>query len=87
MAIEKIKILGAVLELPAKQHCQFSPFGPLFEVNELDWQCYLAVSSKTVPRILILSIAIGADYSFDIKSSSNILPAYSFDIASMVHKG
>jgi hypothetical protein len=28
MAIEKIKILGAVLELPAKQHCQFSLFGP-----------------------------------------------------------
>ena len=28
MAIEKIKILGAVFELPAKQHCQFSPFGP-----------------------------------------------------------
>ena len=24
MAIEKIKILGAVLELLAKQHCQFS---------------------------------------------------------------
>ena len=26
--IEKIKILRAVLELPAKEHCQFSPFGP-----------------------------------------------------------
>ena len=26
MAIEKIKILGAVLELPAKEHCQSSPF-------------------------------------------------------------
>ena len=26
MADEKIKILGAVLELPAKQHCQFGPF-------------------------------------------------------------
>jgi hypothetical protein len=26
MAIEKIKILGAVLELPAKQHCHFSLF-------------------------------------------------------------
>ena len=26
MAIEKIKILGAVLELSAKLHCQFSPF-------------------------------------------------------------
>ena len=33
MAIEKIKIQGAVLELPAKQHCQFSSFGPIFEVN------------------------------------------------------
>jgi hypothetical protein len=32
MAIEKIKILGAVLELPAKQHCQFSPFGPFLQL-------------------------------------------------------
>ena len=47
----KNQILGAVLELPAKQHCQFSPF------------C-LASSSKTGPRILIFSIAMGADYSF-----------------------
>jgi hypothetical protein len=30
VTIEKIKILGAVLELPAKQHCQFSPFGPFY---------------------------------------------------------
>jgi hypothetical protein len=30
MAIEKIKILGAGLELQAKQHCQFSPFGQIF---------------------------------------------------------
>jgi hypothetical protein len=49
MVIEKIKILGAVLEQPAKQHCQFSPFGPIFEVNGLDWQCYLAGSSKAAP--------------------------------------
>jgi hypothetical protein len=26
LTIEKMKILGAVLELPAKQHCQSSPF-------------------------------------------------------------
>jgi hypothetical protein len=26
MTIEKIKILEAILELPAKQHCQSSPF-------------------------------------------------------------
>ena len=33
----QIKIVGAVLELLAKQHCQFSLFGPTFEVNGLDW--------------------------------------------------
>ena len=61
MAIEKIRILGAVLELPAKQHCQFSPFGPLYEVNGLDWQCYLAGSSKTALKIFIFSIVMGAE--------------------------
>jgi hypothetical protein len=34
MAIEKIKILGAFLELLAKQHCQFSPFGPFIMSNK-----------------------------------------------------
>ena len=29
MIVEEIKILGAVLELPAKQHCQFSPLCPI----------------------------------------------------------
>ena len=36
MAIEKIEYWGAVLELPVKQHSQFSPFGPIFQVNGLD---------------------------------------------------
>ena len=56
MAIEKIKILGAVLELPAKQHCQFLPIQPIHlenGPNGLNWQCCLAGSSKTAPRILI----------------------------------
>ena len=35
----------------------------------LNWQCYLAGSSKTAPRILIFSIAIGADYSYEVKNS------------------
>ena len=68
MAIEKIKILGAVLELSAKQHCQFSQFGPIFEVNGPDWHCCLAGSSKTALRILIFSIATGADYSYEVKT-------------------
>ena len=74
MAIEKIEILGTVLDLPAKQHCQFSPFGPIFEVNGLDWQCYSAGSSKTAARILIFSIAIGADYSFYVKHIATYAP-------------
>ena len=40
MAIEKIKILATVLELPAKQHYQFSH---LTQVNGLEWQCYLKI--------------------------------------------
>ena len=76
MAIEKIKIMGAVLELPAKQQCQFSPFGPTSEVNRLDWQCSLAGSSKTAPRILIFPIATGADCSYEVKNSEIWAPAF-----------
>ena len=67
MAIEKIKILGAVLELLAKKHCQFWPIWPNFEVNRLDWQCCLAGSSKTAPKIFIFSIVLGAEYSSYVK--------------------
>ena len=35
IAIEKIKILGAVLELPAKQHCQSSPFTA--KMDQMGW--------------------------------------------------
>ena len=61
MAIEKIKIVGAVLELPIQ------PIWPIFAVNRLNWQCCLAGTSKTDPRILIFSIPMGADYSFYVK--------------------
>ena len=55
---------GAVLELPAKQHCQSSPFTSEVGPNGLNWQCCLAGSSKTAPRILIFSITMGAKPSF-----------------------
>ena len=67
MAIEKLKILGAVLGLLAKLPIQ--PILPIFEVNGLDWHCCLAGSSKTASRILIFSIAIDADYSYEVKNS------------------
>ena len=68
MAIEKIKILGAVLELPAKQQCQFSLFTSKKGPNGLNWQCCLAGSSKTAPRNLIFSVAMGAKPLFLLKS-------------------
>ena len=76
MVIEKIKILGAVLKQPTKQHCQFSPFGPTSELNGLDWQCCLAGSSETAPRILFFSIAIDADYSCEVKNSEIWVPTF-----------
>ena len=63
--LKKIRILGTILELPAKH-------GP----NVLNWHCCLAGSSKTAPRILIFSIAIGADYSFEVKSSEIWAPTF-----------
>ena len=59
MAIEKIKILGALLELPA--NLIIGPDWP-------NWQCCLAGGSQRAPRILIFSIAMGADYTFYVKS-------------------
>ena len=41
----------------------------MFEVKGLDWQYYLAGSSKTASWIFIFSIAIGADFSYEIKNS------------------
>ena len=51
MTIEKIKILGVVLELPAKQHCQSSLFIAKNGPNGLNWQCSLTGGSKTALRI------------------------------------
>ena len=71
MRIEKIKILGAVLELPAQQHSQFLPIQPIHlknGPNGLNWQCCLAGSYKAAPRILIFSTAMGASYSFELIS-------------------
>ena len=44
--------------------------------NGLDWHCYLAGSSKTAPRILIFSIAMVADYLFDVKNIDIWVPVF-----------
>ena len=41
-----------------------------------DTAVLLAGSSKMAPRILIFSIAIGADYSYEVKNSEILAPAF-----------
>jgi hypothetical protein len=50
------------------------PSRPKYDVNVLDWWCCLAGSSKTALRILIFSIALGAEYSFYVKSNATYAP-------------
>ena len=77
MAIEKMKILGALLELPAKEHCQSSPFtSKLGQLAKSAVQCCLAASSKTAARILIFSIAMGAEYSSYVKFIATRAPTF-----------
>ena len=40
----------------------------IFVVNGPDWHCCFAGTSKLAPRILIFSIAMGSDYSFELNS-------------------
>ena len=41
-----------------------------------NWQCCLAGWSKTAPRILIISIAMGVEYSFEVKNIEIWEPAF-----------
>ena len=49
-------------------------------LNELDWQCYLADSSKMAPRILIFSIAMDANNSFYVKFIATLKRPHFLDI-------
>ena len=65
--IEKMKMLGAILELPAKQQCQSSPF-----TSKLGQTCQIGnavklVAPKQLPGFWFFSIVMGADYSFYVK--------------------
>ena len=62
-----MKILRAVLELPAKKHCQSSPFtSKLGQIGQMGSAVQL-VAPKRLPG-LIFSIAMGANYSFYVKT-------------------
>ena len=50
------------------------PIWLILEVNRLNWQCCLAGSFKTVSRSLIFSMAMGANYSFELISIETYAP-------------
>ena len=67
MAIERIKILGALLELLAKQHCQSSLFtSKLGQIGQIG-SAVLLVAPKQSPGFHF-SISMGANYSFEVKN-------------------
>ena len=49
---------------------------PIFLVNRLNCQCCLAGSSKRAPRSLTFSMAMGADYSFELISIETYAPQF-----------
>ena len=55
-----------ILELQAKQHCQFSPFSR--QMGRIGSAVQLVHSSKMAPRILFFSIAMGATPLYQLKS-------------------
>ena len=70
-----MKILGAVLELPAKQHSPFK-YLKMRQIGQIGSATYLAGSSQRSPRILIVSIAMGAENSPYVKSIETHVHAF-----------
>ena len=68
MAIEKNQNPGSPFGAASQTALPIWPIWPSFEVNGLDWQCCLAGSPKRAPRILIFSIAMGAEHLSYVKS-------------------
>ena len=79
-----MKILGALLELPAKQHCQSSLFTP--ELGQIGQICSAVklVAPKGLPGFSIFLIGMGADYSFYVKSIATCAPRFFKHIISVL---
>ena len=80
-----MKILGAVLELPAKQHCQSSPFtSKLGQIGQISSAVWLVAPKPGAPRILIFSIAMGAEYLSYVKFIATEVPTFFGNIISVL---
>ena len=88
VAVEKIKIMGAVFGATSKTALPIQPILPDFLVNGPNWQSCLAGSSKTALRILIFSIVLGAKYSFYVKAIATYASqcfGYNNSVLAVVH--
>ena len=74
MAIEKKQNPGGRFGATSQTALPIWPIYQEIRQNGLNWQCCLAGSSKTAPRILIFSIVLGAEYSFYVKSIATYAP-------------
>ena len=77
MAIEKInQNPGGHFGATSSTALPTQPVWPIFLVDWLNWQCCLAGSSKTAPWILIFSMAMGANYSFELIFNEPCAPQF-----------
>ena len=76
MAIEKDQNPGGCFGATSQTALPIQPIHQENGSNGLNWQCCLAGSSKTAPRILIFSMAMGADYSFELIFKETCAPQF-----------
>ena len=65
---------GGLFGATSQTALQIQSIWPIFLVDRLNWHCCLAGSSKTAPRILIFSMAMGVDYTFELISIKTCAP-------------
>ena len=76
MAIEKNQNPWGPFGATRQTALPIQPIWLIFLVDRLKWQCCLAGSSKTAPRILIFSMAMGADYAFELIFNETYAPQF-----------
>ena len=76
MAIEKNQNPGGGFGAIRWTSLPIQPIWPIFVMNGLNWQCYIAGRFKTATRILIFSIGMDAHYSFEVKNIEIWVPAF-----------
>ena len=73
MATEKIKILGALLEPPAKQYCRFGQFGPTYAPTFFGF--IISVLASVVYLVCITSLQCYARIVIELGKNHSSCPA------------